>query len=196
MMLVFPDFFRQFKQKRRLAEMERDLPLLLRSIAVDLQFKTPFEQSLRNASVGYGVLSEEFSKISSDVKLGLSVPEALRRFGQRSDCVAVKRAVAQLVFSYENGFASQGIRKLADELVQQQRIKSREFAAKQAFFGLMFITLSTIVPALFSAFVIVGSVFLDFTFSSSDVWIAFAVLFPALDFTVLYYLSEAKPKVL
>src|SRR3989344_7770363 len=196
MTFVLPSFFNRFAQTRKAAEMERDLPLLLRSIAVDLHFKTPFETALENVSHGYGALSEEFKKISSDVRLGLSVPEALRRFAQRSSSIGVKRAVAQLVFSYEHGFASEGLRKLADELIQQQRIKSREFAAKQAFFGLLFIAASTIVPALFSAYVMVGSAFLDFTFFATDIVVFFAFVFPLADVAILLYLSEAKPKVL
>ncbi|MFH1056905.1 MAG: type II secretion system F family protein [Candidatus Micrarchaeota archaeon] len=183
-------------KKRRAEEIERDLPLVLRSAAVELQFNTPFEKILENSSSGYGVLGLEFKKVLADVKVGSSVQEALRHFAERVDSMAVKRSAMQLAFSYEHGFNPEGMRKLADELIGQQRLKSREFAAKQAFFGLLFIAISTIVPALFSAYVIIGSSFLALTFSQWDILLAFAFFFPLLDFALLYYLSESKPRVL
>ncbi len=185
-----------FLKKRRAAEIERDLPLFLRSAAVDLQLNAPFEKMLESASEGYGVLSGEIRKIVGEIRAGYPVQYALSNFASRVDSLSVKRSAMQLVFSYEHGFDAHALRKLADELIQQQRIKSREFAAKQAFFGLLFIAASTIVPALFSAYVMIGSSFLSLTFSSQDIVVFFAFVFPLVDFTILFYLSEAKPKVL
>ena len=193
---ILRSFFNSFFEKRRAAEIERDLPLFLRSAAVDLQFNTPFERVLESGASGYGPLSAELRKVCAEIRVGSSVQRALLNFAKRTNSLSVKRSVMQLVFSYEHGFASEGLRKLADELIQSQRIKSREFAAKQAFFGLLFITLSTIVPALFSAFVIIGSAFLALSFSPADVFIAFLFVFPLLDSAVLFYLNESKPKVL
>jgi len=196
LLLVFLLKYPVLLKKRRAEEIERDLPLLLRNAAVDLQFNTPFEKILENAAGGYGELSVEFKKTLADIRVGSSVQEALRNFAERVDSLAAKRSAMQLAFSYEHDFNVEGLRKLADELVEQQRLKSREFAAKQAFFGLLFIAISTIVPALFSAYVIIGSSFLALTFSSWDIILTFALVFPALDFALLYYLSEAKPRVL
>ena len=186
----------RFAKKRRAQLIERDLPLALRSAAVDLQFNTPFETVLRSLSSGYGEASVEFKRVSSDIERGRSVADALRAFAERVDGIPAKRVAMQLVFCYEHGFNAEGLRKLADELIERQKLASKEFAAKQSFFGLLFVSASTIVPALFSSFVIVGSSFLSLTFTEADLFAAFVIAFPLVDFALLYYLSLVKPKVL
>ncbi|HLD62605.1 MAG TPA: type II secretion system F family protein [Candidatus Norongarragalinales archaeon] len=183
-------------KKRRAEEIERDLPLFLRNASVDLGLGMAFEKMLESACDGYGELSREMRKAVGEISSGRPVQQSLLGLASRVDGLSVKRSVMQLCFSYENGFDGEGLRKLADEFIQQQRIKSREFAAKQAFFGLLFIAASTIVPALFSAYVMVGSAFLSLTFSATDIVIFFAFVFPLADLAILLYLSEAKPKIL
>lgn len=183
-------------KKRRAEEIERDLPLFLRNASVDLGLGMAFEKMLESACDGYGELSREMRKAVGEISSGRPVQQSLLGLASRVDGLSVKRSVMQLCFSYENGFDGEGLRKLADEFIQQQRIKSREFAAKQAFFGLLFIAASTIVPALFSAYVMVGSAFLSLTFSATDIVIFFAFVFPLADVAILLYLSEAKPKIL
>lgn len=191
-MLEYPSMLR----KRKAAEVERDLPLLLRAFATGVVLKEPFEKTLSSSCKSYGALGSELSIAMREVQRGVPVPRALEDFSNRVDSTACKRAAVQLAFVYERGFGEEGLRKLAGELVEQQRFKSRVFAAQQSFFGLLFVSASTIVPALFSAYVIVGSSFLSMTFSPRDVIIAFAVVFPAIDFLILYYLRQAKPLVL
>ncbi|HLC38135.1 MAG TPA: type II secretion system F family protein [Candidatus Norongarragalinales archaeon] len=194
--LVFSLNYLGFLKKRRAESVERDMPLALRAAAVDLQFNTPFEKVLDYLSQGYGEASVEFKKISNDIRVGSSVQEALRGMAERVDSLAVKRAAMQLSFSYEHGLNAEGLRKLADELIELQKLKSKEYAAKQSFFGLLFVSVSTIIPALFSAYVIVGSVFLSLSFTPTDLYLAFIIVFPLADFSVLYYLTLVKPKVL
>lgn len=188
-------YYPSLLKKRRAAEVERSLPLFLRSIAVDLHLRIPFEKALQNCD-GYGILSVEIRKVVLEIQAGYPVQACLLNFSKRVDSLSVKRSVMQLCFSYEKGFEGEGLRKLADEFIQQQRIKSREFAAKQAFFGLLFIAASTIVPALFSAYVMIGSSFLSLTLSQTDVIVFFVFVFPLVDFAILFYLNEVKPKVL
>ncbi len=185
-------------KKRRAEVIERDLAIALRAIAVDISLNTPFEKALRNvASSRYEELSRETSRALRDVESsGLSVPDALRQMASRVDSLVVKRACMQLCFTYEHGLKGEGLRKLADELASLQKAKSRQYSAQLSLFGLLFITLSCIVPALFSAYVVVGSAFLELSFTPSDVFFAYVLVFPALDSLVLLYLYSRSPMIL
>lgn len=194
-LLVFLHYPKIAKRKRA-ESIERDLPLFLRSACVQLSFGKPFESVIESGASGYGELSRELSRASAEIKRGYPVQKALAAFSGRVDSLVCQRAALQLAFVYERGFGVEGLRKLADELIERQRFKSRVFAGKQAFFGLLFISASAIVPALFSAYVMIGSSFLSLTFSRADILLAFAVVFPLSDFLILLYLSESKPKVL
>ncbi|MFH0922461.1 MAG: type II secretion system F family protein, partial [Candidatus Micrarchaeota archaeon] len=185
-------------KRKRAEEIERDLPIALRAMHIDLVLQTPFEKALRNAGEsGLGDLSKEFRKINSEIEVGgSSVRDALIACSGRVASIHFKRAVSQLVFAYEHGAAGEGLRKTADELIELQKLRSKEFSAKMSFLGLVFITLSTIVPALFGAYAIVGSVFLALTFSPEHILFAFVILFPLVDAFILYYIRSKTPKVL
>jgi len=186
------------RKKGRAEEIERELAIALRSVSIDLQANTPFEKTLRNlARANYGELSSEARKMLGEIELGGKSPqEALKEFADRVDSLLVRRACMQLVFAYEHGLHTEGLKKLADELISFQKVKSQQYAAQMAFFGLLFISVSCIIPALFAAYVIVGSSFLETTFTPSDVLLAFVAVFPLADAAILYYLKAKTPKVL
>lgn len=196
--LAFLVFLRApaFAARARGEIVERDLGVALRAASIELNSGASFERVMRELSFGYGELSGEFSRVLSSVARGSGFGEAFRASGERVDSLLFKRACAQLAFVYEHGLKGEGLRKLADELLLLQKTSAREFNAKASFFGLLFIAVSCIMPALFGAYVIVGSSFLSFSFSSSEVLAAFVLLFPLLDLALLLFLRAKTPKFL
>jgi Flp pilus assembly protein TadB len=185
-----------YMKKRRAARVEAELPIALRSIATEITFNSSFEKALSSAK-RYGVLGNEVSKALKEIESGgASVSDALRNLGERVDSLLLKRACAQLVFTYEHGLRSGGLRKLANELIAVQKARSMEYSAKLGFMGLAFIAVACIVPALFAAYAMVGSSFMDLTFSAGQVWIVYVIVFPALDLAILLYLREKAPKTI
>lgn len=183
--------------KRRAREIERELPVALRVIGTQLEFEMPFEDVLREAGrESSGALKQELTCVNNAIDAGSSPVNALNSFAERVDSVHVKRAVMQLVFCFENGGSTDGLRNLADELIEGQKNAARTFNAKSSFFGLLFISLSTIVPALYSAYLIVGSYFLEVSLSPAAVLLSFVLFFPLVDLLVLLYLKEKKPVLL
>ena len=186
------------RKRRRAALVERDLAIALRTIAVEVSIGVPFERALRAiARGGHGELSRELKRVASDVESGgASVGDALKAFGNRVDSMLTKRAAMQLAFTYEQGTGGEGLRKLADELAALQKNQAKEYSAKMAFFGLAFVAVSCIAPALFSAYVIVGSSFMELIFTPTQIAAAFTIGFPAADLAILYYLKKKTPAVL
>jgi hypothetical protein len=114
----------------------------------------------------------------------------------RVDSLELRRAVAQLSLAYAQGSNTEGLRKLADELAALQRAQAREYHARLSLVGLVFIALACIIPSLFAAYVIVGSSFLDLSFTPNEVYLAYLALFPAVDALVLAYARRARPAAL
>lgn len=180
---------------RRARSVEAELPFALRALAVELNSRAPFERALRNASRGYGELGKELRRVVGDIDCGAGVCEALKALGERVESLQVKQAVVQLSLAYEQGSGGEGLRKLAEELSLAQRAAVREYHAKLALTGLLFISIACVVPALFAAYVIVGSAFMDLSFSPSDVYVAYLLAFPALDLAALWFAHSSKPLV-
>ncbi|MFQ5406017.1 MAG: type II secretion system F family protein [Candidatus Micrarchaeia archaeon] len=189
------DFFEKTRVKERALDVEASLPVALRSLSVHLDIGTPFEKSLETiVQDNKDALSKEFKRVLSDVDAGLDVPSSLRSAAKRVDSVSFKRACMHLSFSYSHGGSAQGLRKLADELSSVQRQRVKEFSAKAALLGLLFVTAGCLLPTFFSAYALVGSLFLGSSTSVQDVFVAFVVVFPLVDAAVLYYVLKKAPK--
>ncbi len=190
------------KQRAAGESVEKELPFALMGMAVELNMSVPFEKCIENASANkkYGVLSSEFKKVLYEVReCGASMQEALFGFAERAGSLIVKRAVTQLVSAYEQGSGSnagQPLKMIAKEQFARQRAISKEFSGKLVVFSLMFIAVSAIVPALFQAFIVVGSTFMELDFTAGDVLLIAALGFPAIDIAVLAYIRGKTPAFL
>ncbi len=186
------------KKKRIAALIEKDLPFALMSMSVLLNINIPFDLAIESvAKEGYGLLSKELQKISEEIKQsGASIQEALFNFSERVDSLNVKRSVSQLVSIYEQGgkkLAGEPVKRLAIEQFAKQKAVAKEFSGKLVVFSLMFIAISAIVPALFLAFVGVGSMFMLLDFTPLQVLIIAIVGFPLLDLIALLYIKSKTP---
>ena len=181
--------------KRRGQEIETDLPIALRSIATELAVGISFEKCLAHAAKSGYSIAPEMGEAAREIELGGSnVPDALRGVALRVDSIIVKRAMQQMIEAYGHGSKGEGLRHLADELIEAQKAGTREHGARIAFLGLLFMAISCIVPALFQAYAVVGSAFLSSSFSASDIWLAYALGFPLAGSVVLIAIYEKTPK--
>ena len=116
-------------------------------------------------------------------------------FAERIDSLQVKRAVALFVSVYEQGkeAGGAGVKMLARELLAKQRAESKEFSGRLVVYSLLFIAVSAVVPALFQSFAIVGSMVLNFSMTSVQIFLIIVVVFPAIDLIALYYIRAKTP---
>lgn len=191
------------KMRRRAAaeEIEKDLGFALMQMAVELSMNAPFEKCMvRVAEGNYGRLSQEFRRAMEEIRgAGAAVQEALFNFASRIDSLAVKRAVAQMIAAYEQGSrkdAGEPLKRIAREHFARQRAVAKEFSGKLVVFSLMFIAVSAIAPALFLAFMAVGSTFMELDFSAEQVLLIAALGFPAIDLAALFYIRSKTPRFL
>jgi len=181
--------------KRRGKTIEADLPIVLRSMAAELGTGIAFEKCLAHSAASGHAISPELARAVWEIEhTGTSIPDALRGISARVDSIMVKRALQQMIEAYRQGSGVQGLKHLADELIETQKAISREYNASMAFLGLLFVALSCIVPSLFQAYVLVGSSFLYAPFSASDIWFIYLVAFPAVNLLVLLAIHERTPR--
>lgn len=197
LLLAVAFFLPGYWSRRRAEALERDLPACLSSLAVQLELGLPFEECLANAAGGgFGLLSGEFGRVADAVSFrGASVPGALEVFAGGTGSLAVKRACAQLAWVYANGVGASDLRLHAEGLLAEQEQRLREFNARLALLGILFIVVSSLGPAFFSVAVALGE-FLGWRFSQTEVFLAYGVVFPVLDAALLFYAYLKTPKLL
>ncbi|MCR4368381.1 MAG: hypothetical protein NUV67_00570 [archaeon] len=187
--------------QKRDREIERHLPFALMQASVELNLGRHFDDCLaRIAKSNYGAFSTEvLAALARKARLGESVPNCLRWISSRSFSHALKRAIAQMVFAYEHGEQrgkGNPIRRVAVELLARQKSEARKFMGQMAFLSLAFIAVSAIVPAMFSAFISIGSSFMEIGFSPLQVIAITAIGFPLLDLTLIFYIKSLVPEFL
>ncbi|MEM3031165.1 MAG: type II secretion system F family protein [Candidatus Micrarchaeia archaeon] len=186
-----------FQAKRRAAQLEAELPFLLRFLAAELSLNTPFEKALERAARMRYRTSAELALVLSEVKKGgASFPDALRRLAGRVGSLAFRRAAAHLVAGYQHGGRGEALKRLADELIDVQKAGAREYAAALSFLGLLFLAVACVVPALFQAYVAVGSAVFSPVFTARDVWLAYLVAFPLLGLLIILAIRIKTPPFL
>jgi len=186
---------------KKAKKIDKHLPFALMQISIDLNSGLAFDKSLeRTANSEYGVLSAELKKAIRNVKKNnISVPDALLKIASKNKSNLLKRTMAQLISIYEHGTKKKPgeiIRRMALEMLSRQKSESKEFSGKIVMFSLVFIVLSAIIPALFQAFITVGSSFMEIPLDGFQVLIIVGVLFPLLDTLLLFYIKSLTPEFL
>lgn len=180
--------------RERTAELERDLATGLKTVHLCLAGGNSFESSLEAASVGHGEFSREVSKMAREIRSGTPLPKAVAGLAE-FDSLLLKRAASQLAFEYEHGGRGEGLSAIADEALARQQSLAKEHSGKTAFLTVLFVAVSAVLPALFSAYLIIAGSFLEIPFSTQQVLLAFVVLFPLADAFLLWRMKSSAPKL-
>jgi len=136
------------KANARALKVDRALPFALRQISTQVRAGVTFHKAIISvAGAGYGVLSDEFKKLLSDLERGLSTEEALVRLARRTRSKSLKRAVTQIVRSFKTGGnLSDIINDIAQDVSFETRMKIRDFTEKLNFVNILFIMVAVVAP--------------------------------------------------
>ncbi|MCS7109635.1 MAG: type II secretion system F family protein, partial [Candidatus Micrarchaeota archaeon] len=182
--------------KARAADIESDLPIAIRSIGIQLNMKVPFEAALENIANSNYKCSIEFRKALNMIDGGASIPDALRQIAERVESRTVKKLMVQLIHVYLEGLDGTELKHSADELIDAQRFSFKEFSAKLSFLSLMFIAVSSIIPTMYLAYIVVSGTYLGTTTSPSDIWFTFLFVFPLINILLIVYIKYSTPPIL
>lgn len=102
--LILPVAGYLYMRYRRIAQMERMFPQLLRDLADAQRAGTTLPQAVVSVSkVHYGPLSEEVQRMANQISWGVPFDEALIRFAERSESKMIKAAVRLILEAYMAG---------------------------------------------------------------------------------------------
>ena len=170
---------------RRTAQAESELPFLLRELAVYLDIGLPFEKALAKIAQRNYVLSQEFSEAFQEIKSGGTVQSALSGMSARTDSLPLKRSLLLLSSIYETGGSTEPLKRTAEELSSSQLSAMRLASSRLSLLSIIFIAVSALIPSFFTVFAAVSPAISFSSIPTWQVWLAFLLIFPALDFLAL-----------
>lgn len=170
---------------RRTAQAESELPFLLRELAVYLDIGLPFEKALAKIAQRKYVLSQEFSEAFQEIKSGGTVQSALSGMSARTDSLSLKRSLLLLSSIYETGGSTEPLKRTAEELSSSQLSAMRLTSSRLSLLSIIFIAVSALIPSFFTVFAAVSPAISSSFIPIWQVWLAFLIVFPLLDFLAL-----------
>ncbi len=173
-------------------EIEEDLPLFLRDLGSLLNMGIPFIDGLKILSKGNSPLKKEIKKIINDVKRGSSLVKALGYVANRFRSKVIKRAFAQMISAYEHGSGSE-LKRISTELLNIQRHKLREYAAKNALFSQLFVLFSVVGPAFYVIVEVISPQIFNTSFNKTLFALGLLTLFPSLSYIILLVSKMSLP---
>ncbi len=192
--------FPKLKAKEKAGEIERELATTIKTIAIELQLNTPFEKIIGKLAKENSELGREFKKANKKIELGNSIPEALQETAKRIDSQTFQKFTTELIFNYEHGSKqnpqTEGLEKISEEIINQQKNSIREYQAKMQITSLFFITTSCILPSLYISYAILGNNFLNLQITAIEIITTLTLAFPTANAILLLIIKTQIPKTI
>ncbi|MFH0905731.1 MAG: hypothetical protein V1824_00155, partial [archaeon] len=165
----------------------------LNNLANDLEKNISFKKALENR-VDASILGQKIKlALYYTNKLGYPLSQGLQIICEgNSD---FEKVVSQLedIITSGNKNKAQVLRTISESLTENQYNRIRSYSSKLSFISLVFIAVSAIVPALFLMFILIGSNFLELSFTPLSIVLITIVLFPIIDIVLLFILRNSLP---
>ncbi len=194
----FIPIINNWKRKNYAQRLESGMDGFLSLLVMELEWKQKMEWALRHAAIHTSrpLRDELENALERFESQGKSLEESLLAMNAHAQSPALGRIIMLLVHLSKQGTTSHGIeglRRMQEDLRIHQQAELKAYGSRLALLSLVFIGVSALVPAMFLAFVSIGSSFLELSLSAGDIMLIALVGFPFLDAVVLGILWVQTP---
>ena len=175
--------------------LEFELPYVLRELAIYIDIGLPYEECIARLARGKHELAREAAAARREIDSGSSVQSSFARISSSSGSLALKRSLQLMSTIYETGKGTGPLRRMADDLSTAQISDMRAQAGKFSLLAIAFIAVSALIPSFFSVFAAVSPLVQGNQVPQWQVWLAFLLVFPALDAAALLAMFLLLPPV-
>jgi len=177
------------------SEMESELPLFLRDLGALINMGIPFVSALSMLAIRNGTFNREMNRVMKEVVKGASLVSALAHLGSRIDNTNVKRAIAQIISAYEQGGSGNELKRMGNDLLNAQRHKLKEYAAKSSIFSIFFIMTAVIAPTFYLIISIISPILFAAETNMLQVTMVMMVIFPSVSYLILTMGRMSMPSI-
>ncbi|MEM4598588.1 MAG: type II secretion system F family protein [Candidatus Diapherotrites archaeon] len=181
---------------RKAKALEASLAVFVLSLRTKLIAGLTLETAIRKIrEEASGELKGELSKIISEMEKGKDISDAFAHTATKTCSIEFKKVLSHLNQIAKSGYSRKNdtLKLLSKELASVQLAKIREYSSKLAVISLLFIAGTVVLPALWLAFVVMGSAFFALDIEPLHVFAITTIAFPVLGSFVLLYMKEAAP---
>ncbi len=180
---------------RRISLAESELPFLIREAAICLDIGIPFEKCIARLAKRDYALSPELASAHLEIRSGATVQAALLAIASKSGSVQIKRCLMLLCSIYETGGGSEPLRQVSSELASSQLSWMRLQSGRMSLLSIIFICCSALLPSFFTVFAALSPAIGDSQMPSWAAYLAFLLVFPALNLAALLVVVFQVPQI-
>jgi tight adherence protein C len=151
--LFTPSFWVDYQRSRRQNELRRALPdaldMLVLCIEAGVSLPAAVQRVTTELQVVHTGLAREMNIVQREVQLGLSIGEAMKKFGDRCELEEVRNLAAVILQAERYGAGSVKALRQHAESCRVERQQCAEERAQKAAVKILFPTLLCIFPAIF-----------------------------------------------
>jgi Flp pilus assembly protein TadB len=145
---------------RKAEEIDSNLLFAIRHLVVQTSAGVPLFDAISSASSGYGRVSDEFSRIVTQVNGGKDLADTLEASAERSSSVYYRRIMWQVSNSARAGYATADIlTDLMAYLTQDQTTRLKKFGSELNILSIFYLSMCIILPTFGLIFIIIMSSF-------------------------------------
>jgi tight adherence protein C len=145
-----PLMYLKIKEKKRKKEIDKSLPDIIDLLTVSVEAGLGFDAALAKVTVKIkGVLSDEFRKVLTEVKLGKTRREALKNLVYRTGAEDLSNFVSAVLQADGLGVSMSQILRIQSEQMRRKRRQRAEEEAMKAPIKMLFPMVFFIFPCIF-----------------------------------------------
>ncbi len=156
---VYFTLYPQLLVTKRAKEIDKDLLFALRHLLIKIRSGISLFESMRGISQGgYGLVSEEFRRIVSEINAGKGEVAVLEEAAYRNTSVYFRRALWQIASSMRAGAdIGSTLTNIVNTLSAEQKISIRKYGSELSPLALGYMMITIIIPTLGISIMIVLS---------------------------------------
>lgn len=195
--LFYMRYYPKLVWRKRVSEVEKALPYVLRHVASLLSAGVGIVEALLSvAKADYGPISEEFELVIRDMRTGSSFEEAMTKFEEKMASENVSRVVKQILRAVKfGGNLADVLYKLAEDFSFEYRMKLVEYVQKVNGVSFIYMFMTIVMPTMFVIGILAASVMaktLVLTVPAMAVILLLA--FPLMSFIIINMIRSAEPR--
>jgi archaeal flagellar protein FlaJ len=181
---------------KKAEQLDRHLIFALKDLMLQISSGVSLYSGLVNVSrSGYGIVSEEFTKISKLVNAGMPIERALESMALKTSSEFFRRTVWQLINTIRAGASVQGaLKSIVTDLTIEQTSKIRDYARELNLWSLIYMMFAVAVPTMGATLLVILASFAGAGISKT-MFIAFLGINFALQYIIIGFVKSRRPIV-
>ncbi len=182
-------------KNKKTKRIESELPSTIAMVSAMLDSGISLTEVIKHVSQSKTEIGRIFKSVIREIDSGVPVPLALEDTKKIENSENFSKFINRLIMMYRFGGSTGPLDSLANKVIEERKIEMKRHSSKTMMYSMVLIVVSSIVPAMFLAYLVVGSAFMRVDFSEIDALLIPVVVFPSIDAIIVAMMQIKRPVV-